>query len=118
MCEVLVGLPDADVIGLDARAHVLEIHLECRRTQTGCPSCGSVAIATESSTLPTLRESIGDSSEDERYLETPVRSEESDNRSAQPDGALKRDLRLRHCPLCLLRMYACETSEGAGRLKG
>lgn len=43
MCEIMVGLPEVEVIGLDARAHVLEIHVECRRTQTGCPSCGVVA---------------------------------------------------------------------------
>jgi transposase len=43
MCEILVGLPAVDVIGLDADAHVLEVHVECRRTQTGCPSCGVVA---------------------------------------------------------------------------
>ncbi len=43
MCEILVGLSDVDVIGIDARAHVLEIHVEVRRTQTGCPSCGVVA---------------------------------------------------------------------------
>jgi transposase len=43
MCEILVGLPDVDVIGLDARSHVLEVHIECRRERTGCPSCGVVA---------------------------------------------------------------------------
>ncbi len=43
MCEILVGLPDVDVIGLDAHTHVLEIHVECRRTKTSCPSCGVVA---------------------------------------------------------------------------
>jgi len=43
MCEILIGLPAVDVIGLDASAHVLEVHVECRRTKTGCPSCGVVA---------------------------------------------------------------------------
>jgi transposase len=43
MCEILVGLPDVEVIGLDASGLVLEVHVEWRRTRTGCPSCGVVA---------------------------------------------------------------------------
>jgi transposase len=43
MCEILVGLPDVEVVGLDAGALVLEVHVQCCRAQTGCPSCGVVA---------------------------------------------------------------------------
>ena len=43
MCEILVGLPDVEVIGLDASGLVLEVHVECRRARTGCPWCGVVA---------------------------------------------------------------------------
>ena len=43
MCEILIGLPAVDVIGLDASAHVLKVHVECQRTTVGCPSCGVVA---------------------------------------------------------------------------
>jgi transposase len=40
ICEVLVGLPDVNVLGVDDTCPVLEIHVECRTGRPGCPECG------------------------------------------------------------------------------
>jgi len=43
MCEMLVGLPEVNVLGIEDRHPVLEIHVECRTSRPGCPACGVVA---------------------------------------------------------------------------
>jgi len=44
MCELLVGLPDVDVLGVDDLKHgSLRIHIETRAERPGCPSCGVFA---------------------------------------------------------------------------
>jgi transposase len=40
MCEILVGLPEVNVLGVDDGDLFLEIHVECRRPRPGCRSCG------------------------------------------------------------------------------
>ena len=43
MVQLLVGLPDVNVLGVDDGRELIEIHLECRRSRPGCPDCGVVA---------------------------------------------------------------------------
>ena len=40
---MLVGLPEVNVLGIEDRQPVLEIHVECRTSRPGCPVCGVVA---------------------------------------------------------------------------
>jgi len=41
MCELLVGLPDVNVIGVeDERGIELRVHVECRSSRAFCGSCG------------------------------------------------------------------------------
>ena len=47
MCELLVGLPDVNVLGIgDARDTELRVHVECRAAKAFCESCllGPAAI--------------------------------------------------------------------------
>jgi transposase len=44
MCELLVGLPDVNVLGVsDHPARPLRIHIESRRERPSCRACGSAA---------------------------------------------------------------------------
>jgi transposase len=44
MCELLVGLPDVNVLGVqDDPGEPLRIHIELRSSVVGCPACGVVA---------------------------------------------------------------------------
>ena len=44
MCELLVGLPDVNVLGLeDIPGGPLRVHVELRSSAVGCPECGVVA---------------------------------------------------------------------------
>jgi transposase len=43
MVQLLVGLPDVNVLGVDDGRELIEIHVECRRSRPGCPDCGVVA---------------------------------------------------------------------------
>jgi len=43
MCEILVGLPEVNVLGVDDGDLFLEIHVECRRLRPGCRRCGVLA---------------------------------------------------------------------------
>jgi transposase len=43
ICEILVGLPEVNVLGVDDGDPLLEIHVECRRSRPGCPECGVFA---------------------------------------------------------------------------
>ncbi|MGH9205767.1 MAG: ISL3 family transposase [Acidimicrobiales bacterium] len=45
MCELLVGLPDVNVLGItDSAGEALRVHIETRRsTPVGCPTCGAIA---------------------------------------------------------------------------
>lgn len=44
MCELLVGLPHVNVLGVnDVVGGALQVHVECRATVVGCPQCGVVA---------------------------------------------------------------------------
>jgi transposase len=43
MVELLVGLPDVNVLGVDDGRELIEIHVECRAARPGCPDCGVVA---------------------------------------------------------------------------
>ena len=43
MCEILVGLPEVNVLGIEDGHDVLEIHVECRISRPGCPECGVLA---------------------------------------------------------------------------
>jgi transposase len=40
ICEILVGLPEVTVLGVDDIRPMLEIHVECRTVRPGCPECG------------------------------------------------------------------------------
>ena len=40
MCEILVGLPEVTVLGVDDSGPVLEVHVECCRVRPDCPECG------------------------------------------------------------------------------
>jgi len=42
MVQLLIGLPDVNVLGVDGRESI-EIHVECRRSRPGCPECGMIA---------------------------------------------------------------------------
>ncbi len=45
MCELLVGLPEVNVLGIDdADGDPLAIHVETRCERPGCPTCGSLAV--------------------------------------------------------------------------
>lgn len=43
VCEILVGLPEVNVLGIEERQGSLEIHVECRTSRPGCPKCGVLA---------------------------------------------------------------------------
>jgi transposase len=43
ICEILVGLPEVNVLGVDDKHPVLEIHVECRGPRPGCSECGVFA---------------------------------------------------------------------------
>jgi transposase len=43
MVEMLVGLPDVDVIGIEERREALTIHVRGRGKRPGCPACGVLA---------------------------------------------------------------------------
>jgi hypothetical protein len=44
MCELLVGLPDMNVLGVvDEVDEMLQVHVETRVDRTGCGRCGVVA---------------------------------------------------------------------------
>ena len=44
MCELLVGLPDVNVLGVDdVPGGPLRVHIELRASTVGCPQCGVVA---------------------------------------------------------------------------
>jgi transposase len=43
MCEILVGLPEVNVLGVEDCEGMLEIHVECRSSRPGCPECGVLA---------------------------------------------------------------------------
>lgn len=44
MCELLVGLPEVTVLGIEDVEHgPLRIHVETRAEIVGCPTCGSLA---------------------------------------------------------------------------
>jgi len=40
ICEILIGLPEVTVLGVDDSRPVLEIHVERRTVRPGCPKCG------------------------------------------------------------------------------
>jgi len=45
MCELLVGLPDVNVLAVDDVAdEPLRVHVETREPRPTCPGCGDVAI--------------------------------------------------------------------------
>jgi transposase len=41
--QLLVGLPNVSVLGVDDGWKLIEIHVECRRSRPSCPDCGVVA---------------------------------------------------------------------------
>jgi transposase len=43
MCEILVGLPEVNVLGIEDRQGLLEIHVECWTSRPGCRECGVLA---------------------------------------------------------------------------
>lgn len=43
MVEMLVGLPDVHVIGIEEQRSALTIHVRSRRSRPGCPECGVLA---------------------------------------------------------------------------
>jgi transposase len=43
MVEMLVGLPDVEVFGIEEARNTLTIHVRCRRSRPGCPECGVMA---------------------------------------------------------------------------
>jgi hypothetical protein len=44
VCELLVGLPAINVLGIDdERTDVVVVHIESRVSRPGCPSCGTQA---------------------------------------------------------------------------
>jgi transposase len=43
IAEILVGLPDVNVLGVDDSGPVLEVHVECRRARPCCRDCGVFA---------------------------------------------------------------------------
>ena len=48
MCELLVGLPDINVLGVvDEVDEVLQVHVETRVDRSGCGRCGVVARVKE-----------------------------------------------------------------------
>jgi hypothetical protein len=44
MCELLVGLPDVSVLGVDDAAGVVRVHIETRGGRPCCASCGGPVI--------------------------------------------------------------------------
>jgi transposase len=51
IAEILVGLPDVQLLGV-LDGPVIEIHLELERSPVGCPSCGVVAELKEQRIVP------------------------------------------------------------------
>lgn len=51
MCEILVGLPDVEVLGV-LDGPIVEIHVERPRVPVGCPACGTVAELKEQRVVP------------------------------------------------------------------
>ena len=47
MCELLVGLPDAAVLGVDddEEGRPIRVHVETSGRRPDCPSCGVVALS-------------------------------------------------------------------------
>lgn len=46
MCELLVGLPDVNVLAIDDRpGAALGVHVETRGGRPGCPACGGGVLA-------------------------------------------------------------------------
>ena len=44
MCELLVGLPEVNVLGVvDVVDGMLRVHVETRVSRTGCAGCGVIA---------------------------------------------------------------------------
>ena len=43
MVQLLVGLPEVNVLGVDDGRDTIEIHVSCRRSRPGCPDCGVLA---------------------------------------------------------------------------
>ena len=43
MVQLLVGLPNVNVLGVDDGRESIEIHVECRHSRPGCPDCGVLA---------------------------------------------------------------------------
>lgn len=43
MCEILVGLPEVNVLGVEDGRSVIDIHVECQSRRPGCPECGVAA---------------------------------------------------------------------------
>jgi hypothetical protein len=43
MCELLVGLPAVNVLGIDDRVDAVVVYVESRQSKPGCPSCGTAA---------------------------------------------------------------------------
>lgn len=44
MCELLVGLPDVDVVGVEVTAGgLLKVHISCRERDAWCRTCGARA---------------------------------------------------------------------------
>jgi hypothetical protein len=45
MVELLVGLPEVTVLGVFTEGVDVELHIETRRAEVGCPICGTAAEA-------------------------------------------------------------------------
>jgi len=55
-CELLVGLPDVDVVGVeDAACEPLRVHVRCRERDRWCRECGARAESKD----PTSRNHVG-----------------------------------------------------------
>jgi transposase len=52
MCELLVGLPDVTVLGLDdVEGYPLAVHVESRGPRPGCERCGALAVSKDRSVV-------------------------------------------------------------------
>ena len=52
MCELLVGLPDVNVLAIDDRpGGPLGVHVETRGGRPGCPACGGAVLAKDRATV-------------------------------------------------------------------
>ena len=59
MCELLVGLPAVNVLGVDdERTDVVVVHIESRASRPGCPSCGTPAWVKGPAAGPTGRSAV------------------------------------------------------------